>query len=94
MSPFTERQVALFETLRPMSRRTVLMHSPSLAPTIAPLGSDRLIAVCYTGEGTICVTGRSSGREYAFAAGEIREVPLADARHLVTEENFAFTGGR
>ncbi|MBK9980414.1 MAG: hypothetical protein IPP20_21325 [Gemmatimonadetes bacterium] len=94
MSTTTDSYAIPFDTLRPMSRRMILTRTPSLAPTIAPLGSDRLIAVCYTGEGSIRVTGKASGREYAFEFGQTREVPLADARHLVTEENFAFTGGR
>ncbi len=83
-----------FESLRPRPRRVVLEHRPSLAPTIAPMGVERRIAVCHMGEGTICVRGKGTGREYVFAPGERRSIPLSDARHLVTEGNFAFVGGR
>jgi len=83
-----------FESFRPRARHLELSRTPTLAPTIAPLGRERRISVAYTGDGTISVIGRWSGREYVFAAGDVREVPLADARYLVTEDDFAFTGGR
>ena len=83
-----------YESLRPRPRRVILEHRPSLNPTIAPLGAERRIAVCHMGEGTICVRGKVTGREYVFAPGERRDIPISDARHLVTEQNFAFVGGR
>ncbi|MCC6931036.1 MAG: hypothetical protein IT359_18740 [Gemmatimonadaceae bacterium] len=86
--------VAPFESLRPRARRVVLQHRPTLAPTIAPLGVERRISVRHVGDEAVCVRGKVTGREYVFAVGEVRDIPLSDARHLVTEENFAFVGGR
>jgi hypothetical protein len=67
---------------------------PSLTPTIAPLGVERLIRVRYVHSGDVVVRGGVTGREYRFSAGEAREIPLSDARILVSEGDFAFTGGR
>ncbi len=67
---------------------------PSLAPTIAPLGDQRLIAVRYILDCDVVVTGGATGRQYHFAAGQSREIPLSDARVLVSEGDFGFSGGR
>lgn len=68
--------------------------TPILAPTVAPLGSDRLIAVRYVLDGEVQVRGSATGRSYHFAGGESREIPLADARVMVSNGDFAFSGGR
>ncbi|MFN8668602.1 MAG: hypothetical protein U0164_15595 [Gemmatimonadaceae bacterium] len=86
--------VARFESLHPRPRRVMLQHRPSLNPTIAPLGVERRISVRHVGDEAVCVRGKGTGREYVFAVGEVRDIPLSDARHLVTEDNFAFVGGR
>lgn len=67
---------------------------PTLTPTIAPLGHERLIAVRYVRGGEVVVRGAATGREYHFAPGQARDIPLADARLLVSEGDFAFSGGR
>lgn len=67
---------------------------PALTPTIAPLGAERLIPVRYVREGEIAVRGPATGRHYRFRCGEAQEIPLADARVLVSEGDFAFSGGR
>jgi hypothetical protein len=67
---------------------------PTLTPTIAPLGHERLIAVRYVRDGEVVVRGGATGREYHFAPGQARDIPLADARLLVSEGDFAFSGGR
>lgn len=72
-----------------------LLHStPVLAPTVAPLGSERLIAVRYVLDGEVQVHGSATGRSYHFAGGQSREIPLADARVMVSNGDFAFSGGR
>ena len=68
--------------------------TPVLAPTVAPLGSDRLIAVRYVLDGDVQVHGSATGRSYHFAGGQSREIPLADARVMVSNGDFAFSGGR
>jgi hypothetical protein len=67
---------------------------PLLAPTIAPLGHERLIAVRSIRDCDVVVTGGATGRAYHFAAGQSREIPLSDARLLVAEGDFGFSGGR
>jgi hypothetical protein len=67
---------------------------PTLTPTIAPLGHERLIAVRYVRDGEVVVRGGATGREYHFAPGQARDIPLADARLLVSAGDFAFSGGR
>jgi hypothetical protein len=65
-----------------------------LTPTIGPLGAERLIPVRYMREGAVTVRGGATGRVYRFEAGAALEIPLADARLLVAEGEFAFSGGR
>ncbi|MEO6443632.1 MAG: hypothetical protein ABIZ91_01060 [Gemmatimonadaceae bacterium] len=69
-------------------------RSSSLSPTIAPLGSERMIRVCYVHSGEVVVRGGATGVPYHFGAGESREIPLADARILVATGDFAFSAGR
>lgn len=71
-----------------------LHTTPVLAPTVAPLGSERLIAVRYVLDGEVQVHGSVTGRSYHFAGGQSREIPLADARVMVSNGDFAFSGGR
>ena len=71
-----------------------LHTTPVLAPTVAPLGSERLIAVRYVLDGEVQVHGSVTGRSYHFAGGQSREIPLADARAMVSNGDFAFSGGR
>ncbi len=68
--------------------------TPVLAPTIGPLGRDRLIPVRYVHSGAITVCGSVTGRTYHFTGGESCEIPLVDARALVLDGDFAFSGGR
>lgn len=84
------------EPLRPGNTTVPVSRAdlPTLTPTIAPLGSDRLIAVRYVRDGDVTVRGAATGREYHFTAGQAQDIPLADARRLVFEGDFAFTGGR
>lgn len=79
-----------FEHLCPVAPRL----TPTLTPTIAPLGRERLIPVCNVNAREVVVRGAATGREYRFAPGETREIPLADARLLVSGGDFAFSGGR
>lgn len=69
-------------------------RAPVLSPTIAPLGSERLIPVRCMREETVMVRGGATGRLYRFEHGLAQDVPLADARLLVAEGDFAFSGGR
>ncbi len=82
------------EHLCPVGPRLTPTLAPQLMPTIAPLGSERLIAVRHVEARDVVVRGGATGREYRFAAGESREIPLADARLLVAGGEFAFSGGR
>lgn len=81
-----------FEHLVPVGPR--LTVTPVITPTIAPLGRDRLIPVRNVQGYELVVRGGATGREYRFAPGESREVPLADARLLVAGGDFAFSAGR
>jgi len=82
-------------TETPSTRRSPFAAPvPVLTPTIAPLGAERLIPVRYVREGTVTVRGGVTGRVYRFEAGISLEVPLADARLLVAEGEFAFSAGR
>lgn len=81
-----------FEHLIPVGPRPTM--AAMLRPTIAPLGRERLIPVRNVQGCEVVVRGGATGREYRFAAGESREIPLADARLLVTDGEFAFSGGR
>lgn len=83
-----------FEQLCPVGPRLTPSQAPVLTPTIAPLGRERLIPVRNVSGREVVVFGGATGREYRFAPGESREVPLADARLLVVGEEFAFSGGR
>lgn len=67
---------------------------PHFAPTVAPIGRERLIAVRNVRDDAVVVRGATTGTEYSFAAMEAREIPLADARLLVSGGDFAFSGGR
>ncbi len=71
-----------------------LHTTPVLAPTVAPLGSERLIVVRYVLDGEVQVRGSVTGRSYHFAGGQSRAIPLADARVMVSNGDFAFSGGR
>ena len=82
------------EHLCPVGPRLTPALAPQLMPTIAPLGSERLIPVRHVEARDVVVRGGATGREYRFAAGESREIPLADARLLVAGGEFAFSGGR
>lgn len=81
-----------FEHLIPVGPR--LTVTPMIMPTIAPLGRDRLIPVRNIQGREVMVRGGATGREYRFAAGESREIPLADARLLVAGGDFGFSAGR
>lgn len=67
---------------------------PILTPTIAPLGAERLIPVRSMRQEVVTVRGGVTGRTYRFEPGVALDVPLADARLLVAEGEFAFSGGR
>lgn len=67
---------------------------PTLSPTVAPLGHERLIGVRSILNHDVEVTGGATGRRYHFAAGQSREIPLSDARLLVAQGEFGFSGGR
>ena len=71
-----------------------LRPRPTLCPTIAPVGVERLIAVRCIMNRDVVVTGGATGRHYHFAAGQSREIPISDARLLVAEGEFGFSGGR
>lgn len=71
-----------------------LRPRPTLCPTIAPVGVERLIAVRCIMNRDVVVTGGATGRHYHFAAGQSREIPISDARLLVAEGDFGFSGGR
>ena len=86
--------VAVRTPTPPEAPSPVPVYMPSLTPTIAPLGHERLIPVRNVRGNDVVVRGGVSGREYQFAAGQAREIPLADARLLVAEGDFAFSGGR
>lgn len=82
-------------TVTPLPQRLpVPPLTPTLTPTIAPLGAERLIPVRYMREGGVTVRGGITGRCYRFEPGVALDVPLADARLLVAEGEFAFSGGR
>jgi len=93
MSPASTLAVQLHDhpTLSPLAPRRV---TPSLTPTIAPVGVERLISIRHVHDSAVVVRGGATGRVYHFAAGESREVPLPDARLLVSQGDFAFTAGR
>lgn len=67
---------------------------PTLSPTVGPLGHERLIGVRSILNHDVMVVGGATGRHYHFAAGQSREIPLSDARLLVAEGDFGFSGGR
>lgn len=83
------------ETLGPVQFTSAIpVMMPPIAPTVAPIGRERLIAVRNVREAAVVVRGAVTGREYTFAAMEAQDVPLADARLLVSGGDFAFSGGR
>jgi hypothetical protein len=82
-------------TETPSARRAPFVaRVPVLTPTIAPVGADRLIPVRSMRDEAVTVRGGVTGRVYRFEPGVALDVPLADARLLVAEGEFAFSGGR
>ena len=93
--PGTRGSLGHDESLGPVGfTSAVPVIMPRIAPTVAPVGRERLIAVRNVHDAAVVVCGAVTGQEYSFAAMEAREIPLADARLLFSGGDFAFIGGR